>query len=87
MRTKKISSSFLKWFVFSSIALWLLIAVGPFFWTVWGSFKVQGDFFSKADWTNAIYGVKTIIETGDAFTGNGYWGAWIQEEFWRNVIN
>ena len=87
MKTKAISSSFLKWFVFSSIVFWLLIAVGPFFWTVWGSFKVQGDFFSKADWTNAIYGVKTIVETGDAFTGNGYWGAWIQEEFWRNVLN
>lgn len=69
------------------IVLWLLIAVGPFVWTVWGSFKVQGDFFSKADWRNAIYGVLTIAETGDAFTGGGYFGAWIQEEFWRNVIN
>ncbi|MCY4141834.1 MAG: carbohydrate ABC transporter permease [Rhodobacteraceae bacterium] len=69
------------------IVLWLLIAVGPFVWTVWGSFKVQGDFFSKADWRNAIYGILTIAETGDAFTGGGYFGAWIQEEFWRNVIN
>lgn len=69
------------------IVLWLLIAVGPFVWTVWGSFKVQGDFFSKADWRNAIYGIRTIAETGDAFTGGGYFGAWIQEEFWRNVIN
>ena len=67
--------------------LWLLIAVGPFVWTVWGSFKVQGDFFSKADWRNAIYGIRTIAETGDTFTGGGYFGAWIQEEFWRNVIN
>ena len=36
------------------VAIWLIIAAFPFLWTVWGSFKVQGDFFSKADWTNAI---------------------------------
>jgi len=80
-------SGILVWFSTSLIVLWLLIAVGPFIWTVWGSFKVQGDFFSKADWRYAIYGVKTTIETGSAFTGGGYFGAWIQEEFWRNVLN
>lgn len=79
--------SFLTWFSTSMVVLWLLIAIGPFIWTVWGSFKVQGDFFSKADWRNAVYGVYTISETGGPFTGNGYYGAWIQEEFWRNVLN
>lgn len=69
------------------VVFWLMLATGPFIWTVWGSFKVQGDFFSKADWRNALYGVYTITETGDAFTGNGYFGAWIQEDFWRNAIN
>jgi len=69
------------------ILLWLLIAAGPFAWTVWGSFKVQGDFFSKADWRYAIHGVRTMAETGSAFTGGGYLGAWIQEEFWRNAFN
>lgn len=69
------------------VALWLIIAAFPFLWTVWGSFKVQGDFFSKADWTNAIYGIFTTRETGGPFTLNGYYGAWIEEEFWRNVIN
>jgi len=69
------------------ILLWLLIAAGPFAWTVWGSFKVQGDFFSKADWRYAIYGVRTMAETGVPFTGGGYFGAWIQEEFWRNAFN
>ncbi len=64
-----------------------MIAAGPFIWTVWGSFKVQGDFFSKTDWRYALYGVRTIAETGDAFTGNGYVGAWIQQEFWRNSLN
>jgi ABC-type glycerol-3-phosphate transport system permease component len=69
------------------VAIWLIIAAFPFVWTVWGSFKVQGDFFSKADWTNAIYGIFTTRETGGPFTLNGYYGAWIEEGFWRNVIN
>lgn len=69
------------------IVFWLMLAIGPFIWTLWGSFKVQGDFFSKADWRNAIYGVQTIVETGGPFTGKGYNGAWIQEGFWRNALN
>ena len=77
----------LTWFSASLVVFWLLLAIGPFIWTVWGSFKVEGDFFSKADWRNAIYGVLTVVETGDSFTGNGYYGAWIQEEFWFNVVN
>ena len=83
----KNNAPLLTWFATSMVVLWLLIAIGPFIWTVWGSFKVQGDFFSKADWRNAIYGVMTIVETGDSFTGNGYYGAWIEEEFWFNVFN
>ena len=75
--------------VFSAVlvGLWLVIAAFPFIWTLWGSFKVQGDFFSRADWTNAIRGVHTIKETGAAFTGAGYFGAWVQEGFWRPVVN
>ena len=80
-------SAGLAWFTYSFVVLWLLIAAGPFLWTVWGSFKVQPDFFSKADWRNAFYGVNTIKETGSAFTGGGYYGAWIESEFWRNTIN
>ena len=72
---------------FVMVALWLVIAAFPFLWTLWGSFKVQGDFFSKADWANAIYGTFTTRETGGAFTLQGYQGAWVQEEFWRNAIN
>ena len=72
---------------FALVALWLLIAAFPFVWTLWGSFKVQSDFFSKADWTQALTGVNTIAETGSAFTGQGYHGAWVQEEFWRAVLN
>ena len=83
----KNSAPLLTWFATSMVILWLLIAIGPFIWTVWGSFKVEGDFFSKADWRNAIYGVMTIVETGDSFTVNGYYGAWIEEEFWFNVFN
>ena len=83
----KRSNNFLNWFATGMVVFWLLIAIGPFIWTAWGSFKVQGDFFSKADWRNAIYGILTITETGGAFTGNGYVGAWGQEEFWRNALN
>ena len=69
------------------VGLWLMIAAGPFLWTLWGSFKVEGDFFSKADWKYALYGVRTLAETGGVFTGNGYHGAWVQEEFWRAALN
>ena len=49
-------------FVF--VALWLIVAMFPFIWTLWGSFKVQADFFSKADWANAIFGFHTEKQTG-----------------------
>ena len=85
--SSKNNAPLLTCFATSMVVLWLLIAIGPFIWTVWGSFKVEGDFFSKADWRNAIYGVMTIVETGGSYTGNGYYGAWIEEEFWFNVFN
>jgi multiple sugar transport system permease protein len=69
------------------VILWLTIAVFPFLWTFWGSFKVEADFFSKVDWKYAIFGIKTFAETGSTFTGTGYEGAWIEQEFWRSVIN
>ena len=69
------------------VLLWLTVAVFPFLWTFWGSFKVEADFFSKVDWKYAIFGIKTLAETGSTFTGTGYEGAWIEQEFWRSVIN
>ena len=69
------------------VILWVVLASFPFLWTLWGSFKVQGDFFSKADWTNALTGARTIAETGGPFTGAGYYGAWITSEFWRAAMN
>jgi len=27
------------------VLVWIVLAAFPFFWTLWGSFKVQGDFF------------------------------------------
>lgn len=72
---------------FALVALWLFIAAFPFVWTFWGSFKVQADFLSKADWMKAITGVNTIAQTGDAFTGDGYHGAWVLGGFWENAIN
>lgn len=69
------------------LVLWLIVAAFPFLWTLWGSFKVEGDFFSKADWLNALTGPLTIAETGSSFTGSGYYGSWVQEEFWRAAMN
>jgi trehalose/maltose transport system permease protein len=69
------------------LVLWLIVAAFPFLWTLWGSFKVEGDFFSKADWTNALTGPMTAAETGAAFTGQGYHGAWVTNEFWRAALN
>ena len=69
------------------IIVWLLMAIFPFFWILWGSFKVELDFFSIADWTNALFGPATENTYGRPFTGAGYHGAWVQEEFWRNVLN
>ena len=69
------------------IVFWLILAAFPFFWTVWGSFKVEVDFFSRESWWNAIFGTNTIRQTGAAFTGDGYYGAWVTREFWRAVGN
>lgn len=69
------------------VGVWLAMAAFPFLWTLWGSFKVEGDFFSRLDWTNAIWGVLTERETGSAFTLDGYRGAWITRSFWRAVLN
>jgi ABC-type glycerol-3-phosphate transport system permease component len=69
------------------VVVWLVLAAFPFLWTLWGSFKVQGDFFSRADWMNAIRGPFTLAETGGRLTGQGYHGAWIEAEFWRAVLN
>lgn len=69
------------------LVCWLILAAFPFVWTLWGSFKVQGDFFSKLDWMNAIRGTQTIAETSAPFTGKGYEGAWVEREFWRAALN
>lgn len=69
------------------LAGWIFLAAFPFLWTLWGSFKVEGDFFSKAEWVAAIKGTLTIVETGEPFTGQGYHGAWVQEKFWKAAVN
>ena len=52
------------------LVVWVILAAFPFLWTVWGSFKVEADFFSRETWWNAIAGVYTQRETGGAFTGD-----------------
>ena len=73
--------------IYGFATLWLIAAAFPFLWTAWGSFKVELDFFSIADWTYALTGERTKAEYGSAFTDAGYRGSWIDGEFWRNVIN
>ena len=77
----------LRLFSIGVIVLWVLLAAFPFLWTAWGSFKVEPDFMSRTDWMNAIYGTRTIERTGDAFTGAGYHGAWVEQGFWKAAIN
>ena len=69
------------------LVIWLILAAFPFFWTVWGSFKVQGDFFSRASFWDAIFGPATQRQTGGAFTLDGYRGAWVEREFYHPVLN
>lgn len=77
----------LKLFTIIILAIWMGLAAFPFLWTFWGSFKVEGDFFSKANWAAAITGEMTQVETGGRLTGQGYAGAWVQERFWRASLN
>jgi ABC-type glycerol-3-phosphate transport system permease component len=69
------------------VLLWLFLAAFPFLWTVWGSFKVESDFFSRDSFWNAIWGPFTVAQTGTPFTGGGYYGAWVLNDFWRAVGN
>ena len=69
------------------LAVWLVLAAFPFLWTVWGSFKVQADFFSRDSFWNAITGPATQRQTSGAFTLDGYRGAWIEREFYLAVWN
>lgn len=80
-------SPFLKALITGFVLLWLFLAAFPYIWTVWGSFKVEGDFFSRVSWQNAVFGVRTLATTGSTFTNQGYYGAWIESEFWRSVVN
>ncbi|MFL2812425.1 MAG: carbohydrate ABC transporter permease [Paracoccaceae bacterium] len=77
----------LKVLIYTFIIIWLIVAAFPFIWTVWGSFKVELDFFSISDWTNALTGERTKAEYGRPFTTAGYEGAWIENHFWRNSLN
>jgi len=74
-------------FTWAFLVIWLIAAAFPFLWTLWGSFKVESDFFSKSDWKNALYGVNTIAQTGSPFILDAYRGTWIEESFWLNAIN
>ena len=69
------------------IVVWLIAAAFPFLWTVWGSFKVEADFFSRSSWINAITRPVTQQHTGGIFTGAGYYGARVTNSILRSVVN
>ena len=69
------------------MSIWLLAAASPFFWTLWGSFKVEGDFFSYGGWLDAVSGRSTLAQTGHAFTLGAYRGVWVEEAFWRPALH
>ena len=73
--------------ILAFLAIWVIAAAFPFAWTVWGSFKVEADFFSRQSWWSAIEGTRTLDQTGSAFTLAGYEGAWVRNEFWKAAIN
>ncbi|MHA6300026.1 carbohydrate ABC transporter permease [Devosia sp. CAU 1758] len=77
----------LNFLIYGFIVLWVILAAVPFLWTVWGSFKVEVDFFSRESWWNAILGTNTVAQTGGPFTGAGYYGAWVLRDFWRAAGN
>lgn len=69
------------------VLIWVCLAAFPFIWTVWGSFKVEADFFSRDTWWDALVGTHTMAQTGASFTGDGYHGAWVERGFFHSVIN
>ena len=73
--------------MYTMVCVWLIVAAFPFLWTFWGSFKVELDFFSIANWMDVITGERTKATHGSPFTLAGYEGAWIDESFWKSVIN
>lgn len=68
------------------IAGWLLIADFPFLWTIWGSLKVEGDFFSYSGWLDVVTGRRTLEQTGHPFTFGAYEGVWMHDGFWQAAL-
>jgi ABC-type glycerol-3-phosphate transport system permease component len=69
------------------VGLWLVAAALPFLWTLWGSLKLEADFFSLSGWRDALEGPRTLAATGSRFTLDAYRDVWIGEEFWKPALN
>lgn len=80
-------SQFLTALSLSVVLVWVVLAAFPFLWTLWGSFKLEADFMSRTDWLSALQGPNTQEQTGSAFTGSAFYGAWVEREFWRAALN
>ncbi|QPC95517.1 carbohydrate ABC transporter permease [Mesorhizobium sp. INR15] len=69
------------------ILVWILCAAFPFIWTIWGSFKLEADFFSYGGWKDALLGPHTLAFSGHSYTFQNYRDLWIDQQFWRPAIN
>jgi trehalose/maltose transport system permease protein len=69
------------------VVIWLFLAAFPFLWTLWGSMKVENDFFSYGGWTDALTGKNTIAQTGGMFTFRAFRDVWLEEQFWKPAVH
>ena len=72
---------------FALVGLWLFVAAFPFAWTFWGSFKVQSDFFPRRIGCMLFGELILLTKRVMLFLGNGYYGAWVIQSFWKNFLN
>lgn len=59
----------------------------PFLRTLWGSLKLEGDFFSLTGWRDALRGPRTLDATGGRFTLEACRDVWIGEAFRRPALD
>ena len=72
--------------IYGFAVLWVLVAAFPFVWTMWGSLKIETDFFGH--WTKNLTGEDTLRQFGSYFTTLGYEAAFsAKKQFGQAVGN
>lgn len=71
--------------VYAYVILWVIVSAFPFLWTLWGSFKIETDFFGH--WSKVLSGEGTLKFTGDSiFTTIGYAVAFSPEKMFSEAV-